>query len=149
MILAKPGNRLCGIPGGAGYQSHSTTVSYCLDTKPRTPYRLVQGCISLMVTIMIFVRVFDLHGCLRSVRERRTEYRQKKEDREMQKIERLFTQMQRTPIHRVDFNSEEEADSEDVEKPRSSGRTRKKSRRAVVSPRGAGAAAGEEVEIKL
>jgi hypothetical protein len=51
---------------------------------------MVQSSISLVITIMIFIKVFDFAGLRKSIRDKRARIKKEKERREMEMMKKLF-----------------------------------------------------------
>jgi hypothetical protein len=51
---------------------------------------MVQSSISLVITIMIFIKVFDFAGLRKSIRDKRARTKKEKERREMEMMKKLF-----------------------------------------------------------
>ena len=51
---------------------------------------LVQSSISLVITIMIFIKVFDFAGLRKSIREKRAKLKREKEKRDLEMMKKLF-----------------------------------------------------------
>jgi hypothetical protein len=51
---------------------------------------LVQSSISLVITIMIFIKVFDFAGLRKSIRDKRDRIKKEKEKRELEMMKKLF-----------------------------------------------------------
>ena len=55
---------------------------------------LVQSSVSLVITIMIFVKVFDLSSLRKSIREKRAKMKRDKERRDLEMMKKLFKSYQ-------------------------------------------------------
>ena len=51
---------------------------------------LVQSSISLVITIMIFIKVFDFAGLRKSIRDKRAKLKRDKEKRDLEMMKKLF-----------------------------------------------------------
>ena len=51
---------------------------------------LVQSSISLVITIMIFIKVFDFAGLRKSIRDKRAKLKREKEKRDLEMMKKLF-----------------------------------------------------------
>ena len=51
---------------------------------------LVQSSISLVITIMIFIKVFDFAGLRKSIRDKRAKIKRDKEKRDLEMMKKLF-----------------------------------------------------------
>ena len=55
---------------------------------------LVQSSVSLVITIMIFVKVFDLSSLRKSIRDKRARMKREKERRDLEMMKKLFKSYQ-------------------------------------------------------
>lgn len=74
---------------------------------------LIQGMISLLATLIVLIRVSGWDSCLKSVRERKARYREKKQKQRFEEMRLLMESMQQTTEKPVGFSSVRPADSSD------------------------------------
>jgi len=55
---------------------------------------LVQSACSFVATIIILIKVLDIKGCFRGVRDRRKQHKKAKEAKELEKMKSLIEQIQ-------------------------------------------------------
>ena len=55
---------------------------------------LVQSSVSLLITIMIFVKVFDLSSLRKSIRDKRARMKREKERKDYENLKKLFASYQ-------------------------------------------------------
>ena len=75
---------------------------------------LVQSACSFVATIIILIKVLDIKGCFRGVRDRRKAHKKQKEAKELEKMKSLIEQIQRggvVDITELIQTSSEEEDS--------------------------------------
>lgn len=76
---------------------------------------MVQSSISLVITIMIFIKVFDFAGLRKSIRDKRARIKKEKERREMEMMKKLFQAYQDgNDVSAVTLSDDEEEKKEDV-----------------------------------
>jgi len=51
---------------------------------------MATSCVSLVITIMIFIRVFDLSGLRKSIRDKRAKIKRDKERKDLENLKKLF-----------------------------------------------------------
>ena len=51
---------------------------------------MATSCVSLVITIMIFIRVFDLSGLRKSIRDKRARIKREKERKDLENLKKLF-----------------------------------------------------------
>jgi lipopolysaccharide export LptBFGC system permease protein LptF len=51
---------------------------------------MATSCVSLVITIMIFIRVFDLSGLRKSIRDKRAKIKRDKERKDLENLNKLF-----------------------------------------------------------
>lgn len=81
--------------------SNNTTLYEYLLTEYDTPLEIVNLCqsgLSLIVSILIFIKVFDFSGMLSSVKQARLRQKKEKERREMDRLRVLFEKVNNTKI---------------------------------------------------
>ena len=91
---------------------------------------LIQSGVSLIITICIFIRVFDLKGFLSGVKTRRKEAQKQKEKKEMEKLKKLMLAMKNNEdLSNISLSTDEEKEDEENGVLKNA---RKKKRRAAV-----------------
>jgi len=74
---------------------------------------LVQSSISLVITIMIFIKVFDFAGLRKSIRDKRAKIKREKEKRELELMKKLFQAYQDgNDVSNVSLTDDEEKQDE-------------------------------------
>ena len=74
---------------------------------------LVQSSVSLVITIMIFVKVFDLSSLRKSIREKRAKMKRDKERRDLEMMKKLFKSYQDgEDVSNVSLSTDEEKKDE-------------------------------------
>jgi len=72
---------------------------------------LVQSSISLVITIMIFIKVFDLGALKKSIRDKRARIKREKEKRDLEMMKKLFTAYQNgDDVSNVSLSDDEQKD---------------------------------------
>jgi len=51
---------------------------------------MATSCVSLIITIMIFIRVFDLSSLRKSIRDKRARIKREKERKDLENLKKLF-----------------------------------------------------------
>ena len=75
---------------------------------------LIQSGVSLIITICIFIRVFDLKGFLSGVKTRRKEAQKQKEKKEMEKLKKLMLAMKNNEdLSNISLSTDEEKEDEE------------------------------------
>jgi len=70
---------------------------------------LVQSSVSLVITIMIFVKVFDLSSLRKSIRDKRAKIKRDKEKRDLEMMKKLFASYQNgEDVSNVSLSTDEE-----------------------------------------
>jgi len=70
---------------------------------------LVQSSVSLVITIMIFVKVFDLSSLRKSIRDKRARMKRDKERRDLEMMKKLFKSYQDgEDVSNVSLSTDEE-----------------------------------------
>ena len=75
---------------------------------------MVQSSISLVITIMIFIKVFDFAGLRKSIRDKRARIKKEKERRDMEMMKKLFQAYQDGNDVSAVTLSDDEEQKEDV-----------------------------------
>ena len=74
---------------------------------------LVQSSISLVITIMIFIKVFDFAGLRKSIRDKRAKLKREKEKRDLEMMKKLFQAYQDgNDVSNVSLTDDEEQKQE-------------------------------------
>ena len=74
---------------------------------------LVQSSISLVITIMIFIKVFDFAGLKKSIRDKRARIKREKEKRELEMMKKLFAAYQQgEDVSNVSLTDDEQKEDE-------------------------------------
>lgn len=74
---------------------------------------LVQSSISLVITIMIFIKVFDFAGLRKSIRDKRAKIKRDKEKRDLEMMKKLFQAYQDgNDVSNVSLSADEEQKDE-------------------------------------
>jgi hypothetical protein len=74
---------------------------------------LVQSSISLVITIMIFIKVFDFAGLRKSIRDKRAKIKREKEKRELEMMKKLFQAYQQgEDVSNVSLSDDEQKEDE-------------------------------------
>jgi len=74
---------------------------------------LVQSSISLVITICIFIKVFDFAGLKKSIRDKRARIKREKEKRDLEMMKKLFQAYQDgNDVSNVTLSDDEEKDNE-------------------------------------
>ena len=93
--------------------NNNTTLIEYLISQYDTPLELVNLCqsaLSLVISILIFLKIFDFSGMLSSVKQARIKQRRENENREMERLILLFERLNNT---KIDLKlSETESDDE-------------------------------------
>ena len=72
---------------------------------------LVQSSVSLVITIMIFIKVFDFAGLKKSIRDKRARIKREKERRDLEMMKKLFQAYQDgNDVSNVTLSDDEEKD---------------------------------------
>lgn len=79
--------------------NNSTAVGQTSILQDYTSYdlemvSLVQSACSFVATIIILIKVLDIKGCFRGVRDRRKAHKKQKEAKELEKMKSLIEQIQ-------------------------------------------------------
>ena len=75
---------------------------------------LVQSSISLVITIMIFIKVFDFAGLRKSIRDKRAKIKKEKEKRDLEMMKKLFQAYQDgNDVSNVSLTDDDEAEQKD------------------------------------
>ena len=93
--------------------SNSTGLYEYLISQYDTPLEIVNLCqsgLSLIISILIFFKVFDFSGMLSSVKQARIKQRKEKEKREMDRLRVLFEKVNNT---KIDLNLTESSDDDE------------------------------------
>lgn len=75
---------------------------------------MVQSSISLVITIMIFIKVFDFAGLRKSIRDKRARIKKEKERKDYENLKKLFASYQNGEDVSAVTLSDEEEQKEDV-----------------------------------
>lgn len=71
--------------------SNSTNTNWLIKLNSEADMiDLVQSSISLVITIMIFIKVFDFAGLRKSIRDKRAKIKKDKERKDLEMMKRLF-----------------------------------------------------------
>ena len=74
---------------------------------------LVQSSVSLVITIMIFIKVFDFAGLRKSIRDKRARIKREKERRDLEMMKKLFQAYQDgNDVSNVSLTDDEAKDDE-------------------------------------
>jgi hypothetical protein len=74
---------------------------------------LVQSSVSLVITIMIFIKVFDFAGLKKSIRDKRARIKREKERRDLEMMKKLFQAYQDgNDVSNVSLTDDEEKKDE-------------------------------------
>ena len=76
---------------------------------------LVQSSVSLIITLMIFFKVFDLSSLRKSIRDKRTRMKREKERKDYENLKKLFASYQNgEDVSAVTLSDEEEEKKEET-----------------------------------
>ena len=117
--------------------SHTNSSWYFLLNGDITMIDLVQSTLSLIITICIAVKVFDISSFRKSIREKRNKQKKDKEKKEFERIKMLISSLQ----NNEDVSSLKMTDSSEGEEKVDSGVmkiARKKSKKRPSPPTDAG-----------
>ena len=71
--------------------SNSTNTNWLIKLNSEADMiDLVQSSVSLVITIMIFIKVFDFAGLRKSIRDKRAKIKRDKERRDLEMMKKLF-----------------------------------------------------------
>ena len=71
--------------------SNSTNTNWLIKINSEAEMiDLVQSSVSLVITIMIFIKVFDFAGLRKSIRDKRARIKREKEKRDLEMMKKLF-----------------------------------------------------------
>ena len=74
---------------------------------------MTTSCISLVISIMIFIRVFDVAGLRKSIREKRIKMKREKERRDLELMKKLFKSYQNNEdVSNVSLSTDEEEEEQ-------------------------------------
>ena len=93
--------------------SNSTGLYEYLISEYDTPLEILNLCqsgLSLIISILIFIKVFDFSGMLSSVKQARIKKSKEKEKREMDRLRVLFERLNNT---KIDLKLSETEDDDD------------------------------------
>jgi hypothetical protein len=75
---------------------------------------MATSCVSLVITIMIFIRVFDLSGLRKSIRDKRAKLRREKEKKDLENLKKLFMAYQEgNDVSNVTLSDDEAEEKKD------------------------------------
>jgi|DEB0MinimDraft_6_1074348.scaffolds.fasta_scaffold00365_13 hypothetical protein len=75
--------------------SNSTTTNILMKLQTEADViDLVQSSVSLVITFMIFIKVFDFAGLRKSIRDKRARMKKEKERRDLEMMKKLFKSYQ-------------------------------------------------------
>jgi hypothetical protein len=75
--------------------SNSTNTNWLIKLNSEADMiDLVQSSVSLVITIMIFIKVFDFAGLKKSIRDKRARIKREKERKELEMMKKLFAAYQ-------------------------------------------------------
>ena len=75
--------------------SNSTNTNWLIKLNSEADMiDLVQSSVSLVITIMIFIKVFDFAGLKKSIRDKRARIKREKEKKDLEMMKRLFAAYQ-------------------------------------------------------
>ena len=93
--------------------SHTNSSWYFLLNGDITMIDLVQSTISLIITICIFFKVFDLSSLKRSIRDKRAKAKRDKEKAEFERIKLLITSLQnKEDVSSLHLTEDDDSDNE-------------------------------------
>ena len=110
--------------------SNSTNTNWLIKLNSEADMiDLVQSSISLVITIMIFIKVFDFAGLRKSIRDKRAKIKKDKERRDLEMMKRLFQAYQEgNDVSNVSL-TDDEAEEKQQEGPMKIARKKKKQKR--------------------
>ena len=91
----------------------SFVTNYLKNSSETELIDLVQSSCSLVVTLMIFVKVFDFSAYFSSVKEHRLKQKKAKEKREFDKMKVLFEAMKNNELDVLSLSTDEEEKVDD------------------------------------
>jgi hypothetical protein len=89
----------------------SFITNYLKNSSETELIDLVQSSCSLVVTLMIFVKVFDFSAYFSSVKEHRLKAKKEKEKREFEKMKVLFEAMKNNELDILSLSTDDEEKS--------------------------------------
>jgi len=117
---------------------HTNSSWYYLLNTDITMLDFIQSTLSLIITIAIAVRVFDISSFRKSIREKRAKQKKEKEKKEFERIKMLISSLQNNEdVSSLKLSDESEGEAK-VERPMKIARKKSKPRPPAVD-------AGEEV----
>lgn len=95
--------------------SNSTNTNWLIKLNSEADMiDLVQSSVSLVITIMIFIRVFDLSSLRKSIRDKRAKIKREKEKRELEMMKKLFAAYQNgDDVSNVSLTDDEAEEKQD------------------------------------
>ena len=91
----------------------SFVTNYLKNSSETELIDLVQSSCSLVVTLMIFIKVFDFSAYFSSVKEHRLKAKKAKEKREFDKMKVLFEAMKNNELDILSLSTDEEEKVDD------------------------------------
>ena len=91
----------------------SFVTNYLKNSSETELIDLVQSSCSLVVTLMIFVKVFDFSAYFSSVKAHRLKAKKEKEKREFEKMKVLFEAMQNNQLDVLSLSTDDDEEKED------------------------------------
>lgn len=108
--------------------SHTNSSWYYLLNGDITMIDLVQSTLSLIITICIAIKVFDLSSFRKSIREKRAKQKKEKEKKEFERLRNLISSLQNNEdVSSLKLTDESEGEQK-VEKPLKIARKKSKPR---------------------
>ena len=91
----------------------SFVTNYLKNSSETELIDLVQSSCSLVVTLMIFIKVFDFSAYFSSVKQHRLKIKKEKEKREFDKMKVLFEAMKNNELDVLSLSTDEEEKVDD------------------------------------
>jgi len=96
--------------------NHTTTNMWVKLQSEADIIDLVQSSVSLVITIMIFIKVFDFQGLRKSIRDKRARIKRDKERRDLEMMKKLFQAYQDgNDVSNVTISDDEAEEKKDDE----------------------------------
>jgi hypothetical protein len=95
--------------------SNSTNTNWLIKLNSEAEMvDLIQSSISLVITICIFIKVFDFAGLKKSIRDKRDRIKREKEKKELEMMKKLFAAYQNgDDVSNVSLTDDEEEEKKD------------------------------------
>lgn len=95
--------------------SNSTNTNWLIKVNSEAEMvNLIQSSVSLIITIMIFIRVFDVAGFRKSIQEKRARMKREKEKKDLEMMKKLFQAYQDgNDVSAVTLSDDEEEEKKD------------------------------------